>query len=235
MSEMKKVDFYLDKFRKLHGMEFRIDKVGKPYRKGFDPSTNKPRAFYPWPKDDRQVIESGDEKSIQNAASASYDYCREKFWNKVARKMEFHLYPIKDKSSFYKTFKKAFDVRVTLKDTTTFEKWDKTQVDAKTLMCDAVSASIIRNAIETLTDVNVPLVQGKDKAGNPAKVKPFDWEDSHARSLEGQFAKLKVSGEGMDTKYLILPTAKFLVDEPEFGAEFGVGEKKLIQPEDIPF
>lgn len=232
---MKKVDFYLDKIRKLHGLEFRIDKVNKPYRKGFDPSTNKPRSFYAWPKDERQVIESGDEKSIQNAASASFDNCREKIWNKATRKMEFHLYPIKDKSSFYKTFKKVFDVRVTLKDTTTFEKWDKTQVDAKTLMCEAVSASLVRNAIETLTDINIPLVQGKDKAGNPAKVKPFDWEDSHVKALEGLFAKLKVSGEGMDTKYLILPTAQFTVPEEDFGKDFGETVVTENKPEALPF
>lgn len=234
MSETKKVDMYLDKFRKLHGMEFRIDKVGKPYRKAFDEAAKRFRSFYPWPKDDRQVIESGDAKSIENGASASYEFCREKIWNKETRKMEFHLFPIKDKSSFYKTFRKVFDVRVTLKDTATFEKWDKTQVDAKDVMCEAVSASIVRNAIETLTDIQIPLVQGKDKLGKPAMVKPFDWEDAHAKALEGLFAKLKVSGEGMDTKYLILPAAKFVVPEDDFGKDFGEAQKP-VEPSAIPF
>lgn len=295
MSETKKVDMYLDKFRKLHGMEFRIDKVGKPYRKAFDESTKRFRSFYPWPKDDRQVIESGDAKSIENGASASYDYCREKIWNKETRKMEFHLYDYKkveelirakqdaDKHaakvaveeieknlelsknsgdvaaikklseeysksrmnfeslvkaprySFFKFYKKVFDVRVTLKDTATFEKWDKTQVDAKDVMCEAVSASIVRNAIETLTDIQIPLVHGKDKLGKPAMVKPFDWEDAHAKALEGLFAKLKVAGDGMDTKYLILPAAKFVVPEDDFGKDFDGEAQKPVEPSAIPF
>jgi hypothetical protein len=235
MSETKKVDFYLDKFRNLNGKEFRIDKVNKPYRKGFDETTKRFRSFYAWPKDDRQVIESGDEKSIENGASASFDNCREKIWNKTAKKMEFHKYPIKDKSAFYKGFRKVFDVRITLKDTATFEKWDKTQVDAKSVMCEAVSASIIKNAIETLTDVTVPLIDGKDKVGKPAKVKPFDWEDSHVKALEGVYAKLKVTGEGMDTKYLVLPTAKFVTPEDDFGNDFGEVKKEDKMPEALPF
>ena len=51
----------------------------------------------------------------------------------------------------------------------------------------------------------IPMVEGKDKAGNAAMVEAYDWEDTAKNLLEGKFIKMKVSGEGMDTKYIFQP------------------------------
>ena len=50
-------------------------------------------------------------------------------------------------------------------------------------------------------DANVELVDGKDKTGNPAKVRPYDFEDNLINDLAGKFIKFKVRGEGMDTRF----------------------------------
>ena len=65
------------------------------------------------------------------------------------------------------------------------------------------------------------MVNGKDRAGNPALVKPFDWEDSLKNSLENKFVKVRVRGTGMDTKYTFTE-----------GSEFSITE---VKPDDKPF
>ena len=65
----------------------------------------------------------------------------------------------------------------------------------------------------------VPMKEGKDKAGNDAMVEVYDWEDELKNVLEGKFVKMKVSGEGMDTKYIFQEGKEFAKVEPEAPAK----------------
>ena len=62
--------------------------------------------------------------------------------------------------------------------------------------------------------------KGKDKAGNEAMVEVYDWEDTLKNVLEGKFVKMKVSGEGMDTKYMFQEGKAFVKQAQEVD-EFG--------------
>jgi len=57
-------------------------------------------------------------------------------------------------------------------------------------------------------------------------VRPFDWEDGLRKELEGKYAKVKVRGEGMDTKYSFKEGTPFTEEEPK---------KKELTLEDVPF
>ena len=79
-------------------------------------------------------------------------------------------------------------------------------------------------------DSGVQFVDGKDKLGNPAKVKPFDWEDGVKNQLEGKFIQMRVKGTGLETKYIFKEVAPFLVEEKQSNST-----TEELTLEDVPF
>lgn len=234
----KKV-FYADKLRDICGNDFKIEKVFPPYRSGWDPQTNKKREFFLFPIDQRLVVGSKDESIMSRKDEAKKEF-REKVWNKSEGKMEFHKYSGGFDSEFFKNYKKTFDIDVRFEKPVLLKNWkfkDGVETDNARL---PIGASHIKTMLETYTNEadSVKLVPGKDKAGNPAMVKPFDWEDPLASKLVGVFANAKVTGTGMDTKYIWKPAKPFEIKETNddgFGSDFGTPEKKQVATVEIPF
>ena len=222
-NEVKKVEFYADKLRTVCGKDFKIEKVYPAYRSGFDPQSNRMRQFYFFPVDERLVINAGDEATKARKDEAKKEL-REKVWNKESKTMEFHRVNAKLDGEWFKTFKKTFDVDVRFAAPVKLSNWKNPEgVEVSTARVP-VNASHVKTMLETYTNEAdaIKLIPGKDKAGNPAMVKPFDWEDALAGKLVGTFAHAKVTGEGMDTKYIWKPAAPFTsIKEAEevFGAE----------------
>ena len=63
-------------------------------------------------------------------------------------------------------------------------------------------------------DGDVVMRDGKDKLGNPAKVRPYDFEDAIVPQLLGKFIKFKVRGEGIDTRYTFKEGKEFDINPP---------------------
>ena len=76
-------------------------------------------------------------------------------------------------------------------------------------------------------DSDVELVDGKDKLGNPAKVRPFDFEDNLVDELQGKYVKFKVRWEGIDTRYQFKEGKQFDIVPPT--------QSEWISIEDLPF
>jgi len=102
-----------------------------------------------------------------------------------------------------KLFKKVFDVDIAPASNATFKVWDssiKQEVDVtlglgNTFTIQAVPASRIIGMIEAHDmDSGVEMIDGKDKLGNPTKVRKYDFEDTIAPNLAGKFIKFKVRG-----------------------------------------
>jgi hypothetical protein len=136
----------------------------------------------------------------------------------------------------YKAFKKVFDVDVAPSLDANFKVYDSTikqDVEAtfglgNTFTLKAVSASRVIGMIEALDmDSDVELIDGKDKTGNPAKVRPYDFEDAIAPNLAGKFIKFKVRGEGMDTRYTFKEAPSFSINTND--------SFEPIDPENLPF
>lgn len=221
-------------FRNLDGTSFRIDNVYFPYLSGWVESQRKFREFVKFPaRLTDAVVFSGDERA-KPEGDEKMEY-REKIWNNG--KAEFHKVTEKMDKAFYTLFKKVFDVEVTLATPVTFNVWDseeKREVKKAltSIRVRGLGSSKIKSMLEDLElDGEVPLVDGKDKAGNPAKVRPFDWEDGIRKNLEGKFVKVKVRGTGMDTKYSFKEGEPFTEDE----AQPLVKKDKELDLSDIPF
>ncbi len=225
--------------RKLDGKNIRINKVFNAYRSGGLEIAGKwvGKSFVYFPKritDD--VIASGDERAKYVQGDELAMELREKSYNREAGRFEFARVKEKLDGEFFKTYKKVFDVEVTLGESVSIPTWDKVakqEVNSEfgigeTLMLQEFSAGKLKTLLEDLElDSKVELVKGNDKMGNEAMVKPYDWEDDLRRELEGRFVVIRVKGEGMDTKY------KF-----KDGVPFEVPEEKKdggINIMDIPF
>ncbi len=240
MSDKKTV--YADKLRDICGYDFVITRVFPAYRSGFDPKTNKMKQFYRFPVDARMVVSSNDESIMSRKDEPKKEF-REKVWNKTDKKMEFHKYSGKMDSEFFKTFKKTFDIEVKFKSPVKIKKWNVPEGVETDEVRVPVNSSHIKTMLETYTNEadSVNLVPGKDKAGNPAMVKPFDWEDALAVKLVGVFANAKVTGTGLDTQYIWKPATPFEVKKEDTNFEdFGKPEQKkagesTIRIEDVPF
>ena len=120
-----------------------------------------------------------------------------------------------------KLFKKVYDVDIAPSLDCKFKVYDsqiKQEVEVEfglgnTFTLKAVSASRVIGMIEALDmDADVVLVDGKDKTGNPAKIRPYDFEEAIAPNLAGKFLSFKVRGEGMDTRYTFKEAPSFSID-----------------------
>jgi hypothetical protein len=73
------------------------------------------------------------------------------------------------------------------------------------------------------------MIDGKDKLGNPAKVRAYDWEETKVGELAGRVITFKARGTGIDTKYSYKEGIDFdLVQERERTGE-------AIDIADLPF
>lgn len=182
---MSKIDLYASKLREVCGFPFKITAVSKPYRKGWDEKEQKMRTFY--------FTESNEIKeSVKNKETNQYELIG------VTQRID---------GAWFKLFKKTFDLDIEFFGIEKIATWKYPEgTNVKTARVP-VSASHIKTIIETYTNEadNIQLIDGKDKAGNPAKVKPFDWEDKVIEKIIGVCALVKVTGEGMDTKYIFKP------------------------------
>lgn len=149
---------------------------------------------------------------------------KEKKWDSVSRTWEFVDYEGKFDKDFFSVYKKVFDVEVSFFENVTFPVYSKeegkevpTVIPAgEKVVFNGIASSKIKTALEDLDlDGDVELIDGKDKAGNPSKVKPFDWEDETKNLLIGQIVEMRVRGEGMDTKYSFKTGKKPAVKEEE--------------------
>lgn len=206
-------------FRLLNGVPFIVTNVYPAYRSGGVEVGGKfiGKSFYSFPK------ENGEGNEF-----------REKIWDKEAKEFRFVTYTGKLDKEFFATYKKVYDVEVELARSVNLHVWDKesrsevpTAVEAgEKVVFQAISASKIKTMVEDMDlDGGVVLVDGKDKAGNPSKVKPFDWEDGCKELLVGVLMEMKVRGEGMDTKYSF--------KEPKI--ERKARKEEEVNLEDIPF
>ncbi len=195
------------KMRALQDQSILILKVYPPYRYGWDDMIKKFRSFYYFPSRlTADVVYSWDE----SAKIQEWDtfVMREKFWDNSVNKYAFKKIGL-DKS-FYKTFRKCMDMDIATSKDTKFMIYDgslKQEVEVtmglgNTFTLRAVPASRVIGMLEAHDlDANVELVDGKDKLWNPAKVRPYDFEDALTKELSGKFIKFKVRGEGLDTRY----------------------------------
>lgn len=220
------------KMRLLSDQSILILKVYKPYRYGWDDSIKKYRSFYYFPSRlTADIVYSWDE----SAKIQEWDtfVLREKFWDNEVRKFWFKKIGL-DKT-FYKTYRKVMDVDIAPSKPVTFPVWnselqkevDVTMALGNTFTLRGVPASRVIGMLEAHDlDSNVELVDGKDKTGNPAKVRPYDFEDELINELTGKFIKFKVRGEGMDTRFAF-----------KEGDEFDITSQPSsdIDVEDLPF
>lgn len=210
-----------------------ILKVYKPYRHWWDDNIKKFRSFYNFPsrlKD--EVVYSWDERAkIQEGDTFTL---REKFWDSDMKKQEFGFKKVDFNWDMKKLFKKVYDIDIAPSLDCNFKVYDskiKQEVDVEfglgnTFTLKAVSSARVIGMIEALDmDSDVVLVDGKDKTGNPAKVRPYDFEEVIAPNLAGKFIRFKVRGEGMDTRYTFKEAPSFSIDLT----------KPSISEEEIPF
>lgn len=219
--------------RALGDQDILILKVYKPYRHGWDDGAKKYRSFYYFPaRLNDEVVYSWDERAkIQDGDTF---LLREKFWDNEAKKFGFKK--IERIENFYKTFRKVFDVDVAPSATAKFNIWDASlqkEIEIEfglgnTFTLRSVPSSRVIGMIEALElDSNVELVDGKDKLGNPAKVRPFDFEDNLVDELQGKYVKFKVRWEGIDTRYQFKEGKQFDIVPPT--------QSEWISIEDLPF
>lgn len=221
------------KMRLLSDQSILILKVYKPYRYGWDDSVKKYRSFYYFPaRLTADVVYSWDESA--KIKDGDTFVLREKFWDNNERKFAFRKIGL-DKT-FYKTYRKVMDVDIAPSKDATFNIWDggmQKEVPVvmglgNTFTLRGVPASRIIGMIEAHDlDANVELVDGKDKTGNPAKVRPYDFEDNLINELSGKFIKFKVRGEGMDTRFTFKEGEEF---DPT-----AMPEGEPIDVDDLPF
>ena len=221
------------KFHKnIEKTPFKINKVFSHYFSGGLEVDGKwrGRTFIYFPKritDD--VIVSGDERAKPQGKEEMQ--LRERVWNKADKRMEFHKFKDATNRDFYKAYKKVYDVEITLGWDVVIPLWDgKQEVETtvssgETVVLSEFPASRLRQLLELIeSDSKIEKIEGVDKTGKPVKSLPFDWEDSVKSDIEGRFISFRVSGEGMDTRYLFKEVAPFhievneVADEP-FGSE----------------
>lgn len=224
----------------IAGKDCKITKVYPlPYRTLYNETTKKTTEYFQFPKDERLVVLAGDEliKSRQDDTNREW---RVKVWteNNGRNVREFHKFKVD--GDWYKKTKKMFDIEVSFPKKT---KLKKGKNDAGEFLSARVpvSASNLRKLLSSFKkkDVNsIPLVPGKNDKGEPAMVRPFDWEDAIIKSAEGVYCSIEVSGTGKETEYTWAVAEPFTVPEKEdssFDSDFGTPEKKQVATVEIPF
>lgn len=228
---------------KLSGKTVKVNAVYFPYFSGDEHNwlkgadgklINKPnvRNFIKFPSRITQDVISDYKEEYKRIGDEPMEL-REKIYDSSLGKFTFVKYTEKVTREFYKTYKKSFDLCVDIDSPIEVTRWDKdakqdvTEKVANNVVFQGVSASKIKTMLEFLgLDETIQLVEGKDKLGNPSMVKPFDWEDTTKDALAGKYVKVKVTGSGIDSKYIFTEGKEFapvkdeVVDTP-FNEDFG--------------
>lgn len=111
-------------FKHLEPTRMRIDEIYPEYRYGWSAADNKFREFNYFPDTaTAQSVFSGDEGTKSNDPAVRF-HLREKFWDDGAKKFRFEKMGQLD-GTFFKTYKKVFDVEVTLESDVSVPMWDK--------------------------------------------------------------------------------------------------------------
>ena len=215
-------------FKQFAWNNFVINKVYPAYRSGcIDLWADKKvwryvfRTFKTFPKVEEEILvgglrADGSKLTKEMEASLGKELREQKWENWVA-----NFYKIKDKmdKDFYKTWGKVFDMEIELEKPIEVLKyktksWEIVSEDWNIINLTWISAWKIKSMIRSLVEEDIPLVDWKDKAWNPAKVEEYDFEDTWKDKLEGKFVKMKVSWSWMDTKYIFNEGKTFLKEEP---------------------
>lgn len=220
-----------------------INRVFSNYRAGGLEVNGKytARVFHYFPKRLTEEVVMGNDESAKKVDGDVMEL-RERKWNKDARTFEFHKVKDKLDREFFATYKKVYDVEVIISQPTKLPVWDsmsKTEVEetfpaGTSIVLKEFPASRLKAVLEVLDlDASIQLVDGKDKAGNPAKVKPFDWEDDVKDLLERKFISFKVRGAGLDTTYTFKEGKEF--DANAMMSEASLPQGEEIDVNDLPF
>lgn len=227
-------------FRSLAWKTLKVEKIYNFYRQGWLENEKKFRTFVYFPsRIADEVIISWDERA--KVVEGETMELREKFWDSDLKKFIYKKVNEPINLAFYKLFKKVIDLEFTCASDFKHETWSKELkknvpdiVSAwEVFSIDAISSSRIKTMLDDfdLAD-DVPLIDWKDKLGNPAKVREYDWEESRRKRLEGVYFTFKVTWEGIDSRYRFKEAAPFVV-ESAIEKDFKIDTP--ISIEDIPF
>lgn len=228
-------------FRQFTWKTFLIKEVYNPYFDGWlDNLTKKThRTFKKFPVSLEEVLVNGSPE-IDEVKKLSMDKTelREQIWNNNSRQFEFHKVKDKIDRDFYKTWKKVFDLVIEFEDMVeveTWKDWWNVKVKDKDVQITVVWAWKIKWMITSLVDELPPMIDWKDKAGNPAKIPEYDYEDKMKEQLKWKFVKMKVTGEWLDTKYVFNEWKEFNVTENNIKTEKNPLKQDEIDMDDLPF
>ena len=236
----------------LGEQSLKIKKVFNNYRSGWVEVAGKyvARSFIYFPKRlTEDMVVSWDERAKLTPQDEGNMELREKKWNKEARQFEFYKVTDKLDREFFAAYKKVYDIEIVTSKDITLPLWDSaSRTEVPTLVpanseviLKEFPASRLKALLEALDlDGSIQLVDGKDKAGNPAKVKPYDWEDDVKDLLNDKFFSFKVRGEGLDTTFTFKEAKEFEVANVDSAQEvFDVptepATKQEIDVNDLPF
>lgn len=214
--------------RAFHNKTFLVKKVYNAYRDWWlDNGTTKThRTFKYFPFHDIDVLKGKTpemekvSEDFKNLKPGDKQELREQIWENGFP--SFHKVKDKMDGEFFKTWKKVFDLEIETEQPMEVDAWDKdigkTKKSDTEFNITTVSAGKLKSLLRGIMDEDkwevVPMVQGKDKAGNEAMVEAYDWEDSLKNIAEGKYVKVKVSGEWMDTKYMFQEGKEFAAKAP---------------------
>ena len=203
--------------RAFHNKTFLVKKVYNAYRDGWldNGKTKTHRTFKYFPFHEVEVLVGKTpemeqvNEAFKNLKPGEKQELREQIWE--GGFPSFHKVKDKQDKEFFSTWKKVFDLEIATEVPVEVDAWDK---EAKAMVKQSdtefnvttVSAGKLKSLLRGVMDEDkgevIPMTKGKDKAGNEAMVEAYDWEDSLKNIAEGKYVKVKVSGEGMDTKYM---------------------------------
>lgn len=215
-------------FRDLAWMPLMVSKVYNFYNSGYVDSERRFRTFVYFPSRlTDTVIISWDERAKPIEGGERMEL-REKFWDNDIRKFCFKK--VSERLDL-KLFKKVVDIEFVSSQWFDRLAWDKElkkEMPIPTFpwekfVVEWLSASKVKTMLDDLDlSDDVPLIDGKDKLGNSAKVRQFGWEDKIKWRLEGKFLTFKVQWTWIDTRYRFKEAPAFSIEsdiEKDFPSE----------------
>lgn len=178
------------------------------------------KSFYQFPVIEDELISFGDDRlKEENISPEAKKEWREKVW--IDKKLVFKKTKIDDYKTFFKTYKKVFDMKVELEEPIQVNKYKDLYELTDEVVIQQVGSAKVKDLVGALSDYEIPLQKGKDRAGNEAIVPEYDYEDNAVALLKDKAFSFTVVGEGLDTKYTY-KEKPFLQKETKEGVnEFG--------------
>jgi hypothetical protein len=227
---------YTNNLRQFSGKNIAIKEVYSSYRAGGIDINGKFqfKNFKYFPKSDKETLTTSDIKDLPKEDNIKNLELREVIW--VGKQPSFQKITQKINREFFATYKKVFDVHVYLEEETKVHRYKDVYESTDEVIISGVGAGKIKKLLEDLElDVDVELIDGRDKAGNPAKVFPYDYEDSLISKLKGKFIVMRVRGEGLDSKYSFKSGNEFTLPTAEVFPEDTFYKEEEIDLSSIPF